>query len=237
MISRLAAWTALTVFAATTAHVAEQAPSGNADPRSPVDQIVFDFGHVGIDYNVYYRYPFVNHSADTVHIKDIVVHCDCSSAFAVDTLLAPGDSTTINLRYNTRNFYGPQNKQVTVISDYPSEETLNLFYLSIVGQWFEGVKPDPLAAFFLPPHKVHTITIPNERYDRLSIAQIDQANDYYDVLPVKGEAGKGESLAIEIRPSENLQAGTRQSNVSLTVDPGELGELIRLTIPIKIVRY
>ncbi|HOD66630.1 MAG TPA: DUF1573 domain-containing protein, partial [candidate division Zixibacteria bacterium] len=103
---------------------------------------VFDFGHIGIDYTVRFRYPVINRSPDTVRVRKVDVHCDCSAAFVADSVLAPGDSTNIHLRFNTRDFYGPQNKSLTITTDREGQSTIDLYYLSIIGQWFNGIKPD-----------------------------------------------------------------------------------------------
>lgn len=199
-------------------------------------ETVFDFGHVGIDYTIYHRYPFVNRTPDTLRILNVLAHCDCSSAHAADTVLAPGDSTSINLRFNTKNFYGPQNKTISVTTDHPSMQTVEYFYLSIIGQWFDGIKPEPASAFFLPATKPVRIRIPNAGAGPTEIDKIDQLDNYFTVKILSPRAGKGEALEVEVAPSPNVGRGTYHSNFTMAVANGT-DEPTILTIPVKIVRY
>ena len=58
------------------------------------------------------------------------------------------------------------------------------------------------------------------------------------MVDIKSQSvSKGDAIQIMVRPSESLDAGTYQSNFTLELDPGDEGQVIRLTIPVKIVRY
>ncbi len=206
------------------------------DLRPQFQSTVFDFGHVGIDYNVYHRYAFVNPTADTVRILSVVAHCDCSSAICPDSVVPPGDSTSINLRFSTKNFYGPQNKSITVTTDHPAMKNVELFYLSIIGQWFDGLRPDPEALFFLQANQPRKVTIPNRNFDLIELAGVTQLDNHFQVKVVSGKAKKNQAIEIEVTPSANAPKGTYHSNLTLQVESGN-GEPTVMTIPVKIVRY
>lgn len=210
--------------------------AANQSLRPQFESTVFDFGHVGIDYNIYHRYPIVNRTADTVRILSVVAHCDCSSAICPDSVLLPGDSTTINLRFSTKNFYGPQNKSITVTTDHPAMGNVELFYLSIIGQWFNGLRPDPEALFFLQANQPRKISIPNRNFDQIELAGVTQLDNNFQVKVLTPKAKKNQAIEIEIIPSANASKGTHHSNVTLLVESGD-SEPTVLTIPVKIVRY
>ncbi len=209
------------------------------DVKPTTEETFFDFGHIGIDYTLYHRFPFVNRTPDTIHIVNVHVPCDCTNVIAIDTVIAPGDSTTLNLKFSTKDFYGPQNKSFRVDTDSPIHglDHVEYFYLSIIGQWFDGITPDPLALFFLPPHKEKSLEIPNKLFDQLSIGDVYSQDDYFTVDTPKRDAAKGESLKVVVRPSPDLRAGTYHSNFTLTIDKSDDSQPAILTIPVKIVRY
>ncbi len=236
-ITLITAFCGLLTVASAFADQAKPENQSAVDARPTYDESIFDFGHVGIDYTVLYRYPFVNRTSDTIRLLDVKALCDCSSAGPVDSVLAPGDTTRIHLKFSTKDFYGPQNKIVAITTDHPDIRNIEYYYLAIIGQWFDGIRPDPLSVFMLPTHKSKTVTIPNRNEETLSVGDMYVLDDFYTIDVKKGSAAKGESLELEVIPSPELTQGTYHSNFTLTVDRSENGDPVILTIPIKIVRY
>jgi len=207
------------------------------DIRPSYDETFFDFGHLGIDYKAYHRFPLVNRTDDTIRILGVHVPCDCSRITSTDSVLAPGESMTFNLTYSTKDFYGPQNKTFRVDTDHAELAHVEYFYLSIIGVWFDGLRPQPMALFFLPTHKEKTISIANTSFDRIDVEGTYQQDDYVTIEVTNGTAEQDESLVLTVRPVKDLRPGTFHSNVTLTIDKGEDSEPTILTIPIKVVRY
>lgn len=218
------------------ASVATSETRNTATKPEPTD-IMFDFGHVGIDYQVYHNYALVNNSADTVRVLDIHVPCDCSSVISADSVLAPGDTAVFKLKFSTRDFYGPQNRHFSIITDHPDAEKIEYYYLAIIGQWFEGIKPEPIALFFLPAHREKTVAIGNREYDQLEISEVVANDDFFTVEATQPRAAQGDSLRLSIRPSDDITRGTFHSSATIVVSPGSDYDPVTLTIPIKIVRY
>ena len=121
------------------------------------DEQVFDFGHVGIDFKLYHTFMYVNRTDKTVSILDLDVTCDCTTVQLSDSLIQPGDTAKFNMIFETKDYLGPTNKSFRVMTDDPTSPTLEFFYLSIVGQWYNGIKPDPVSLFFLPGKKEQII--------------------------------------------------------------------------------
>lgn len=196
----------------------------------------YDFGHVALDFTVIANYTLYNTGPDPVRIDSVRVNCDCSQAFARDSLLDPGDTTVVRLSFETTNFFGPNNKQLAVYTSDPKRPKITMFYLSIVGQWFNGLKPDPYSLFFLPPHKKKDVKIPNVKFDRIELALAGEIDTLFDVRVTNQKARKGEHVSAEIVPSAGLRSGTYVSNVRLKILVPD-SDPVYLTIPIKIVRY
>ncbi|MCB2201477.1 DUF1573 domain-containing protein [bacterium] len=196
----------------------------------------YDFGHIALDFTVLANYTVYNTGPETITIDSVRVNCDCSQAFALDSILEPGDTTVIRLSFETTNFFGPNNKQFTVYTSDPKRPTLKFYYLSVVGQWFNGIRPEPHSLFFLPPHKKKEIKVANVKYDEIQLDFAGQIDTVYDVKVTHRKAGKGGSVSAEVIPKPNLRGGTYLGNVRFKVTvPDE--DPVYLTIPVKIVRY
>ncbi|RKX20091.1 MAG: hypothetical protein DRP35_06595 [Candidatus Zixiibacteriota bacterium] len=198
---------------------------------------IFNFGHVGIDYKIYHNYYIYNIGQKSYKLDSINTNCDCSYAISSDSIINPNDTITIKLEFNTANYYGFNNKQISVYTNYSTLPKLSFPYKSIVGQWPAGVKPDPISLFFLPNHKTKKISIPNPVLDNIKLDDILKFDSTFSIKILKDEAKRGEKIELSVDPISNLSKGTYYSNFTLYIDAiPDKGKII-LTIPIKIVRY
>ena len=200
------------------------------------EEQMYDFGHIGIDFKVQHTFIFENRTDVPVKILDLDVSCDCTSVNTVDTVVQPGDTAFFHLTFETKDYYGPINKSFTVTTDHPKMPELKYFYLSIIGQWFNGIKPDPISLFFLPGKKAQTITIPNTHFDEISVASLENSQEYVTSKIITEKAKRGSSVQVEIAPAEDLPAGTYYTTVGISIKTDDT-EPVLLSIPTKIVRY
>lgn len=196
-----------------------------------------DFGAVGVDFLVYHSFSYVNESSKPVILKTKNVPCECSKVTIKDSLVAPGDSTSIRLEFDTKNVFGPTAKSFTISTTDPSYPVLEYYYISNVGQWLLGVRPDPPSVFFLPAHQSKKVKLSNPRANKLGITYVDRADSLFTVKVVKQVIGKGESTELDVTVSPDLKKGTYFSSFRLRLDPSEGANPFILTIPVKIVRY
>ena len=226
---------ALVISLHSTAAPGVKGPRSEIGPR-PGEQ-VFDFGHVGIDFTVYHTFHFVNRTKEPFRIIKTTSACDCSAVTALDSIVQPGDTASINLSFSTKDFYGPTRKSFTVSTDHPLIPEAEFSYLSQVGQWLDGIKPDPISLFFLPPHKSRKITIKNRAFAEIRLAVKEQFGASFDVTLVKDKAAKGQALELEVAPGGGLERGTYRSSITLEVEKEGRTDPTILTIPVKIVKY
>ena len=76
-----------------------------------------DFGDVPHGKQLLHRFPITNVHAVPVTIVYLQASCDCVTAAAANPILQPGESTTIDVRMDTRHFTGAnmQNVRVKVV--------------------------------------------------------------------------------------------------------------------------
>lgn len=208
-----------------------------AQEKLSYKQQVFDFGHVGIDFNVFHQYYFANPTDKPIKITDIEVSCDCSSVMQSDTLVMPGDTVYFVLTFNTRDYYGPTNKSFTVFTDHPDIPELKYYNMSTVGQWFQGLKPSNISLFFIPGRNSASIKIPNRKFDEISFGRIMPFDTTFTYNVVKESAETGEAIEIEVFPIQGLVKGTRLSSLTFEVERSGEEKPAIFSIPVKIVRY
>ena len=211
-------------------------PSNAARPLQQIDRI-YDFGEVGIGFHIFHRFQLANPNSETVKIDSVVVRCDCSYVQVPDSILEPGDTVDIMLDFSTDDYYGKTSKAVRVYTDFAPSPNLEYFYLSTVGQWFLGLKPEPISLFFLPGKTSQKVTIPNDVLEIVRISDVEHYDDRVTATIVSGEAVKGNSLELEVKPGENLGKGTYHTNFRVTLEMSGEFEPLHLTVPVKIVRY
>ncbi len=198
---------------------------------------VYDFGHVGIDYQVFHEFKLFNSGAKPIKIDSMQVPCDCSTAQLLDSTLHQGDTIKIRLMFNTKDFYGMTSKSLAIFTNDPLMPKLDLYYVSTIGQWLQGLKPDPISLFFLPGQQVKKVVLTNKQFEKYTISVADQANDFIQIRilrPLVSKSGTGE---VEVAADSKLQSGTYNTSFRLKADVPELKAPIFLTIPVKIVRY
>lgn len=202
-----------------------------------VSEEKFDFGYVGIDYRIFHNYQLINTSKKDIIIDSVDVMCDCSSVLYDKKVLKPHDTVLFRLTFDTKDFYGPVSRKFNVFLSIPEKRTLSFFYLAEVGQWQNGLKPDPFAVFMLPTHKQQTIKISNRVFESIEAEVHDQHADFFKVEIVKNKAGKAETLELIIIPESGLAKGTYLSNFTIKITPDGEETPAFLTIPVKIARF
>ncbi len=199
----------------------------------------YDFGCVGIDFQIQHNYQLVNKGDDTVKIDRASANCDCSTIHFLDSVLAPGDTASILLRFNTANYYGPTRKSISVhTADLPDEdEGMKLSYVSTIGQWDHGVKPEPISLFFLRGQRSKISALLNTSMDYIKVVQVDPHDDIVEIKTRKDKADKGKRIEFEVSPRKNLKPGTYLSNFRVTLEVAGQKRPLLLTIPVKVVTY
>jgi hypothetical protein len=195
------------------------------------------FGSVGIDFRVAHDFRLINTGSEPVRIDTVDPHCDCTAVRFQDSVVAPNDTARIRIIFNTADFYGPVSKSVRVSSDNFEPREMKLWYHATIGQWQYSVEPDPVSLFFLPVHKKHTLKILNHALDFIAVDHIEILDDIIQVETVRDEASKGGQMEFTVTPQSGLESGEHLTNFTIQFKVPEGLEPLRITIPVKIVRY
>jgi len=86
-----------------------------------------DFGSVPRGPTVSYLFRLTNNTAHPVHIAGVRISCGCTTAAALATNLAPGQSTAIQAFMDTGRFRGTKAVTIYVSFDRPSWDEVSLW--------------------------------------------------------------------------------------------------------------
>ena len=104
---------------------------GTADtinlPKIRFSESMFDFGTVDEGAIVTHRFAFKNVGKEPLIISRGSSTCGCTVPEFPRTPIAPGDTSSVKVVFNTDNKSGPQKKPVTLTANtYPSQTTIGL---------------------------------------------------------------------------------------------------------------
>lgn len=198
---------------------------------------VYDFGHVGLDYRVFHDYWIYNPGDKPVKITKIDNNCDCTGVTLVDSTIKPDDSVAIMVSFETKNFYGPTNKSLKVFTDHPLQPEIQLFYLSIIGQWYDGVRPNPHSLFFLPGQTSKELTIPNPVFDELEFVGWKAAHPGVTIEVIENSADKGQAIKLRVDLASDGAPSAARSSLTLQVKEAGGDHSFILTLPVKVARF
>ena len=81
------------------------------------DPYLWDFGRVRPAQVLTHTFMLKNETGQPLTIKDISTSCGCTAFRATKTLLAPGESTAIEVTFNTKGYSGHTSQFVYVYTD------------------------------------------------------------------------------------------------------------------------
>ena len=206
-----------------------------AAPKLKIDSTHFDFGYTPEGLPVIHRYWAYSVGTDTLKISRVRSSCGCTSVPLTKKNIAPGDSVSLELKFDTKRFKGQIAKTAAVESNDSTQPDLQLHFTARVGLW-EGIviaKPNQVYLDTLGKTE-QTITLKNTSVAAYKISIISPIAEFMTLtlssteLPAKGEV----SLAIKTTPKTPI--GDYNASVTLHFDGPEAHNL---SIPVYGIGY
>jgi len=114
-------------------------------PVISFDKTHHDFGKMSPGKNVSHKFTITNTGSAPLHIKEVRESCSCNKAMVTKWRLSPGESTFIEVRFNSIGMMGNVQKYVELISDDPSNPKSQLtFKASVINE----IMPSATIVFF-----------------------------------------------------------------------------------------
>jgi len=114
-------------------------------PRIQFAATEFDFGKLKAGDVIKHAFVFTNTGTATLEITDVRPSCGCTTAGSYDRQVAPGQTGSIPLQFNSTGFNGELGKVVTVICNDPAQSSL---ILRIKGTVWIPVEVTPATVVF-----------------------------------------------------------------------------------------
>jgi len=191
----------------------------------------WDFGFIPRGAKVTHNFLVKNIGNDTLKITNVRKTCGCTTAPIHRDVLLPGDTTTLEVTFNSGSYQGPIQKTVYVESNDPIQPFMDIGFSATVAVPASQLTFDPLMVNFDTVHAVPTKAI-------LKVTNMDSNSVSFSVLEApagfaalkakrkKLSAGKETELEVNLK---NPPAGEFNTSFTLVCNDAKK---TRYTIPI-----
>lgn len=97
--------------------VSAQIPPQNNSQEQPDEKYTWDFGRSSAGDVLKHAFTLKNESQKTLNIKNVTSSCGCATSQVTKTTLEPGESTDIEVKFNSKGYFGPVQKYIYVNTD------------------------------------------------------------------------------------------------------------------------
>lgn len=129
-------------------------------PKIATQQMDYDWGEVPRGDHVKYDFVVSNVGGDLLKIEDVRASCGCTAAKPGKSDLAPGESTNINVDFNSTGRSGRQTKYITVKTNDPGQPELRFKLSGVVvdpGKNTGNLTDSPMMFFDQTQHDFGTV--------------------------------------------------------------------------------
>lgn len=95
-------------------------------PKVSVQQLEYDFGNIKQGEIVSHTFVITNNGGDILKITEVRASCGCTAANPTKRELKPGESSNLQVTFNSKGRKGPQTKTVTVLTNDPEKKSVIL---------------------------------------------------------------------------------------------------------------
>ncbi len=91
--------------------------SPKAQQEAQADPYAWDFGQIKQGAIVRHTFVFKNETKQTLTIKDVTTSCGCTASTVKNKILKPGESTEIEVKFNSKGYSAAVQQYVYVNTD------------------------------------------------------------------------------------------------------------------------
>ncbi len=192
--------TLVVIFAFTFRVSADEAGA----PKLKVVESNFDFGYIPQIGKVGHSFELYNVGNGDLKILKVKPGCGCTEAPLEKNLVAPGDSTSVELIFTSkRNYRGILNKSAAVTTNDATYGTLRLRFSARINEKPDSVGPVQLSPWELKynpneRHKIMSIEVKNVSESPLQLEMISFPENYLNIDFPAGNLSPGATRVITV---------------------------------------
>ncbi len=206
-----------------------------AGPAIEIPESEFDFGRVCQNAKVAHIFWIKSVGDDTLRVTKVVPGCGCTQAPLRDSVIAPGDSTDLEIFFSTKSYRGPVSKRPHLETN-ASAENMYVKISAVLLSEPDTVMPISLSPYTLDvsqfsenPRRKAKFLIQNKGSQDYELTLVDWSRNHFDVeLPKKVKAGETVEGLVVVH-EDKLDSEFEQS---LTFEIND-EEHTRYTLPVK----
>ena len=195
-------------------------------PKIVCDEPVYDFGEIANHNVVEHEYVIRNAGTLSLEIRSVRASCGCTAVQSSQSVIPPGESGTLQARFDLRGRSGMQYKTVFVESNDPQTPSL---HLQLRGTAVEALRVEPTALFYgrlelgaLPTRVLRVIA----NQGPLQLTSFRSDNPHILLRELPREAGANESeRQLEVTISPEHPTGQLRGTIYIKTDRDDQPEL------------
>ncbi len=146
-----------------------------AAPQVQLSETSFNFGKAPQRTAVSHTFWIKSTGSDTLRIEKVVPGCGCTKTPLLDSVLAPGDSTSLEIIFSTKSFRGYVAKKPYIVTNISEEK----IYLRIDAELFP--KPESIEPVSFEPFKLDVSQFSEKPRSKAKFLLVNKSDKDYDI--------------------------------------------------------
>lgn len=189
--------------------------------RLEIAQKAWDFGFIPRGAKVTHNFLLKNVGNDTLRITNVRKSCGCTTAPLRKDLLPPGDTTLLEVTFNSGSYQGPVSKAVYVESNDPIEPFVDITFVATVSVPSKLLSFDPFYIKFdtirsLPAKA--TVKVMNLDSHSVAFTIAEQPYSYVSLKARRKKIAPGKEADIDVTLGKTPPAGEFGTSFTLICD-------------------
>ena len=223
------------IFGLTTLALALLVVTVSATPRMQMNEDKFNFGYAPQNSRISHTFWIKSTGDDTLLITKVIPGCGCTQAPLEKDVLAPGDSTRLQILFKTGHYTNHVAKSPRI------ETNADQIPKSIRIESYVVSRPDSTFPLVISPYKLDisqfgektrdemTFKVTNVSDKPLELSVIDKSVDKFDVKLPKS-VGPGATVEGKLKLSDDAVLSEFENSLTIEVNDEQHS---RFTVPVK----
>ena len=206
-------------------------------PKIFLPETEWDFGKTPKGGVISHKYWIKNQGKKVLYIIKVKPGCGCTKAPLEKLFVPPGDSTSVELIFNTTHYPGRAKKGANITSTDSITGRVRINFIAEVMPDFDSTYPlyfEPCSLSFKPELTKQEVKIKNIGQEKVKLKIVDSPDDFYETKLTKKKLSPGKSCKIEIKNKKELPL--KGSFKSITLEAMS-DTAYRFTLPIRWVGW